>query len=393
MPKLTVLGIKAAGPGLHADIHGLYLRVSPSGARSWVFRYQRSGKRHMMGLGSTAVLGLREAREEAARLRLVLRAGRDPMAERSRPSGMTFREVADMFLASHEAGWRNVKHRQQWRNTLSTYVFPTMGDAPVTSIGVGEVMLVLDPIWREKPETASRVRGRIEAILDFAAAREWRQGENPARWRGHLKKLLPEKTKVRRVRHHPALPYGEVPGFMRELREQPGVAARALEFAILTAARTSEALGMTWTEVDIEKVLWTVPAERIKAGREHRVPLSGPALAIIEARPRLGPYVFQRAGRPLSNMALLMLLRRMGRSAITTHGFRSSFRDWAAETTGFPHEVCEMALAHAVGDKVEAAYRRGDLYDKRRYADVGGLCSVLSANREDLGLTASKAPI
>ncbi|MCH5374054.1 MAG: site-specific integrase, partial [Planctomycetes bacterium] len=282
----------------------------------------------------------------------------------------SFDECAAAYIAAHEVGWRNPKHRQQWRNTLSTYASPVIGRLPVADIDTDLVMRVLEPIWTSKPETAGRVRGRIESILDWAATRGYRTGENPARWRGHLDHLLPKRSKVRRVRHHPALPYSEIGGFVAGLRDMDSVAARALEFVILTAARTGEVLGVRWDEVDFETGVWTIPAERMKNGREHRVPLSRAALDVLESvRPlRRNDYVFpgNRPKRPLSNMALTMLLRRMGHDGITVHGFRSTFRDWAAEQTSAPREVAEMALAHTIGDSVEAAYRRGDLFEKRR---------------------------
>jgi integrase len=265
---------------------------------------------------------------------------------------------------------RRSTNRIQWPATLATYVNPIFGDLPVQAIDVGLVMKAIEPIWTVKPETASRVRGRIESVLDWATTRGYRQGENPARWRGHLENLLPKKTKVRRVKHHAALPYPEIPEFMVELRAQPGIAARALEFAILTAGRTSEVIGARWDEINLIERLWTIPADRMKAGKEHRVPLSDTALTIVTQMRGIshGDFVFPgtRVGRPLSNMSMLMTLRRMNRGELTAHGFRSSFRDWGAERTSFPAEVAEMALAHTVGDKVEAAYRRGDMFDKRR---------------------------
>jgi integrase len=283
---------------------------------------------------------------------------------------MTFREGAETYIAAHKAGWKNPKHAAQWPATLATYVYPVFGDLPVQAIDTGLVMKALEPIWTAKPETATRVRGRIESVIDWATARGYRQGENPARWRGHLENLFPKKSKVRRVEHHPALPYDEIGAFTASLRGQGGIGARALEFLILTAARTGEVIGARWDEFDLAQKVWTVPAERMKAGKEHRVPLSAPALAIVEAmrETRESEFVFPggKRGKPLSNMAMLKLLKRMGRDDLTAHGFRSSFRDWAAESTGFPSEVVEMALAHMVGDKVEAAYRRGDLFAKRR---------------------------
>jgi integrase len=271
-------------------------------------------------------------------------------------------------MAAHEAGWRNPKHRWQWSASLASYVYPHFGDLLVQAVDVGLVMRAVGPIWNTKSETASRVRGRIESVLDWATARGYRQGDNPARWRGHLENLLPKRSKVARVEHHAALPYPEIAGFMAGLRQQEGVAARALEFLILTAARTSEVIGAKWGEFNLAERLWTVPGERMKSGKEHRVPLSDAALAILGAPGEPAQCVFPggKAGSALSNMALLMTLRRMGHADLTAHGFRSTFRDWAAERTNFPAEVAEMALAHTVGDKVEAAYRRGDLFQKRR---------------------------
>jgi integrase len=283
---------------------------------------------------------------------------------------MTFRECAERYIAAHRVGWRNAKHAEQWRSTLATYAFPIFGDLPVQAIDLGLVMKAIEPIWASKTETASRLRGRIESILDWAATRGYRQGDNPARWRGHLENLLPKRTKVRKVQHHAALPYGRVGDFIQALQQQRGVAAMALELCILTATRTSETIGARWQEVDLRETVWTIPADRIKAGKEHRIPLSAPAVAILQklAAARSSDFVFPggKPGQPLSNMALLALLKRMGRPDLTVHGFRSAFRDWAAELTNFPREVCEMALAHAIGDKVEAAYRRGDLFAKRR---------------------------
>jgi integrase len=280
---------------------------------------------------------------------------------------MTFRQCAERMIASHEAAWKNPKHRAQWKATLATYAYPMFGDLSVAAVDNGLVLKVLEPLWTTKPETAGRVRGRIEAVLDWAKARGYREGENPARWRGHLDKLLPNRRKVRAVKNHAAMPYRDIPDFMAELRDHTGVSARALEFAILTAGRTSEVIGATWSEIDLKSGVWTIPASRMKAGKEHRVPLSAPALELLKALPREGQHVFMggRAGKPLSNMALLELMRGM-KPGFVPHGFRSTFRDWAAETTAFPSEVVEMALAHAISSKVEAAYRRGDLFEKRR---------------------------
>jgi integrase len=282
---------------------------------------------------------------------------------------VTFDECATAYIASHRAGWRNAKHAAQWTSTLETYASPVFGKVPVQAVDVALVMRVLEPLWSVKPETASRVRGRIESILDWAKVRGHRDGENPARWRGHLDHLLPARSKVRKIKHHAALPYGDVPVFMVALRGREAVAARALEFAILTAARTGEVLGTKWSEIDLTAAVWTVPALRMKAGAEHRVPLSAPALAVLRAMEKLrdGDFVFPGDRHAtLSNMSMLMLLRRMGHADLTAHGFRSTFRDWAAECTSFANEVAEMALAHAIDDKTEAAYRRGALFERRR---------------------------
>ena len=385
----------AAKPGMYADGHGLYLRIGSSGAKSWVLRYRNNGRRHDLGLGPYHLVPLAEARKRATEQRRLLRLdGHDPLLTRragrdqatlAAAKAMTFKACAEAYMAAHQAGWRNPKHRTQWTGTLNTYVYPHFGDLPVQVVDVGFVMKAVEPIWTEKPETASRVRGRIEAVLDWATARGYREGENPARWRGHLQNLLAPRSKVRRVEHYAALPYPEIASFMPELRRHEGVAARALEFAILTAARTGEVIGAHWDEIDIARRLWTVSADRMKAGREHRVPLSNRAVEIIAEmkKHRLDgqEFVFAGArGGPLSNMALLMTLRRMGYAALTTHGFRSTFRDWAAERSEFPSEVAEMALAHVVGDKVEAAYRRGDLFEKRReiMEAWSGFCSTSS---------------
>ena len=385
--KLSAVEVaKAKGPAVLHDGGGLYLRVSAAGARSWVFRFQLDGKRRDMGLGPFPDISLAEARAKAVAHRKQRHDGIDPLdakaaqrqAQRvSIVKGRTFREVAEEFISRNEAGWRNVKHRQQWRNTLATYVYPTLGDLPVSAIDAGLVVQVLDPIWTEKPETASRVRGRIEAVLDAATVRGFRQGPNPAQWKGNLAHILPARARVRKVEHHAALPFVDMPAFLTALRCREGMSARALEFAVLTAARTGEVLGARWDEINLDERLWAVPASRMKAGREHRVPLSDAALAVLDkVRPlalmrdgTLDPnaplFTGPRRALPLSNMVFLMTLRRMGRGDLTAHGFRSTFSDWAAERTNCPREVVEMALAHAVENKVEAAYRRGDLFDKR----------------------------
>ncbi len=388
---LTPLTVKNAKPGRHADGEGLYLLVKVSGARSWLFRFTLNGKTRDVGLSRCpeaivllektkgSELTLAQAREVAKSYWLKVQAGVDPLAERQREAaetlaaaqaahiaGITFKHVAEAHIAANEGSWRNAKHRQQWRNTLSTYVYPVIGDLPVADIGTAHVLQIVEPIWQDKPETASRVRGRIETLLDAAKARGYRDGENPARWRGHIAQILPARAKLSRG-HHKAMPYSQLPEFMGALRAREAMAALALEFVILTATRTSEALGATWGEVDLDKAIWTIPAARMKAGKEHRVPLPPRAIEILEAVKPLGKdWLFPAdKGGKLSGMAMSMLLRRM-KLDCTVHGFRSAFRDWSAECTSYAHEVCEMALAHSIGNQAEAAYRRGDLFDKRR---------------------------
>ncbi len=378
---LTPLGVKNAKAGRHADGGGLHLLVKASGARSWVYRFMLKGRSRDIGLGAAGSDGisLATARDLASALRLKVKAGIDPLAERHRKAaeaiasaqaaqiaGITFKAVAEAYIAANEASWRNNKHRQQWRNTLANYVCPIIGDLPVANIGTAHVLQILEPIWQDKPETASRIRGRIETVLDAAKARGYREGENPARWRGHIAQILPPRSRLTRG-HHKALPYATIPAFTVQLREREATAALALEFVILTASRTSETLGATWAEVDLNKAIWTIPAARMKAGKEHRVPLSPRAVEILEAvKPLQKVNLFPAdKGGKLSTMAMSMLLRRMKQDC-TVHGFRSGFRDWAAECTAYAHEVCEMALAHVVGNKSEAAYRRGDMFEKRR---------------------------
>jgi len=386
--KLSAIEVRQAkGPAVLHDGGGLYLRVSATRAKSWVFRFQLDGKRRDMGLGPYPDISLAEARARAAAHRNQRRDGIDPLdakaaqrqAQRvSVAKGRTFRECAAEFIEKNRAGWRNAKHAAQWGSTLEAYVYPVIGDLPVGAIDAGLVVQVLDPIWNTRPETASRVRGRIEAVLDAATVRSFRQGPNPAQWKGNLAHILPARRKVRKVEHHAALPFDDMPEFLAALRGREGMSSRALEFAILTAARTGEVLDARWGEFNLAERLWIVPAIRMKGGREHRVPLSDAALAVIdevrplaltrdgEPDPAVPVFPSLRRALPLSNMVLLMLLRRMGRGDLTVHGFRSTFSDWAAERTAYPREVVEMALAHAIGDKVEAAYRRGDLFEKRR---------------------------
>lgn len=378
--KLTTRVVSAANrPGLHSDGGGLYLQIARGGSKSWLYRFMLRRKSRDMGLGGIDVVSLSEAREKALEARKLVKDGIDPIdarkAQRARyavdaVSGRTFQYCADRYIASHEEGWRNPKHREQWRNTLSTYAYPVFGNVPVDAVDTAMVTEVIEPIWVTKTETATRVRGRIEAILDWAKARGYRAGENPARWRGHLENLFPKARSVRKVKHHPALPYEDMATFTKALREREGISARGLEFLILTAARPGEVTNAKWDDVDIEKAVWCVPGERMKAGIEHRVPLSPAAVAVLRDmdKVRTCDFVFpgQRDGRPLWTDALRRLLERMGHGRLTSHGFRSTFRDWAAERTAFPGDVAEAALAHTVGNKVEAAYRRGDLFDKRR---------------------------
>lgn len=365
--------------GLYADGLGLYLQVAEGGTKSWLFRFMKDGRARKMGLGPVHTVTLAMAREKATEARRLLLEGIDPIEARNETrqaarldaaKALTFRECAEKYIAAHSTGWKNAKHAAQWASTLETYAYPHFGNLPVASIDVGLVLKALEPIWNIKTETASRVRGRIESVLDWATARKYRTGENPARWRGHLDHLLPARRDVAKVKHHAALPYADVGSFVATIREMEGVTARALEFAILTAARTNEVVKARWQEVDLDARMWVIPAGRMKAGREHRVPLSDRAIEILVSLPREkgSDFVFigDKHGKPISNMAMLMMLRRMKRDDLTVHGFRSTFRDWAAEQTMYPNEMVEMALAHAVSDKTEAAYRRGDMLEKRR---------------------------
>jgi integrase len=375
--RLSALKVKAlAKTGRYADGNGLYLQVSQNHAKSWLFRFMRDGVARQMGLGSAAVIPLAEARARAIECRRLVADGHDPIVHRDaqhgrQAEGRTFSDVMALYLKGHEGGWKNAKHRQQWRNTLDTYALPILGAMSVAAITASDVLRVLTPIWQDKTETASRLRGRIEAILSYAKALGWRQGENPAAWKDNLAQLLPAKARVSKVEHHAALPWREVPTFMRDLHQRDGAAGQALRLLILTASRTSETLGARWCEFDLTRSLWIIPPDRMKGGREHRVPLSPDALAVLarlgsaDTKPNTFVFPGVKEGKPLSNMALLMLLRRMGRGDLTAHGFRSAFRDWASEATDHPNEAAEMALAHVVGDKVEAAYRRGDLFGKR----------------------------
>ena len=377
---------KGTTPGRYGDGAGLYLLVRSRHAKFWLFRYTRSGKMREMGLGPAkgrTALPLSQARAKARQLHAAVREGRDPLAEReaekakaqadaakAKAAAMTFVEVADMYIAAYEQSWRSLKHRQQWYSTLRDYVLPAIGDLPVGSVDTGAVMKIIEPLWREKTETASRVRGRIEAVLDYAKARRWRDGENPARWRGHLDHLLPQRSKVQRVEHHAALPWREIGAFMQWLRQNSGLGARCLEFLILTACRSAEVRGARWDEIDLTHAVWTIPAQRMKAGREHRVPLTEPAIAVLRAMAQLGAegFVFPglKAASTLSDVALTRTVHETGGHGATVHGFRSCFRDWAAEMTSYPYEIAEAALAHTFKTKVEGAYQRADLLERRR---------------------------
>jgi integrase len=377
--KLSALAVtKLSKPGYYGDGGGLWLQVAKSGSKSWIFRFKIAGKQREMGLGSLRTVDLATARTLARECRAQLLDAKDPIEVRKaarlaqalqRARSMTFDQCAMAYINAHKGSWKNAKHAEQWKNTLATYASPIIGALPVADVDTDLIVKVLSPIWGSKTETATRVRGRIESVLDWATVSRFRQGDNPARWRGHLENLLANPNRIAPVRNHPALPWREVPAFMVLLAQSRGIAARAAEFTILTAARSGEVRGATWDEVDLEAKLWTIPAERMKAGKEHRVPLSTAAVALLVALPHRKGLIFhgRYASAALSDMSLTAVLRRMGRGDITIHGFRSSFRDWCAEAVGntFSREVCEHALAHSLPDRVEAAYRRGDLLDKR----------------------------
>jgi integrase len=396
--RLSALDVTRKKVGMHLDGAGLYLQVTERG-RSWIFRYKSpvTGRTRDMGIGPTHTFSLARARELAMVARGQVKLGIDPIearkAERKAAKleaakAIKFEDAAAQFIKAHKAGWRSPKSEAQWKASLKTHAYPVIGNLAVADIGVAEIMRVLDPIWTEKTETASRVRGRIERILDWATVRGYRQGDNPARWRESLKTQLAARADVQTVTHFPALPYAEIGAFMDTVRARDGIAAKALEYTILTAARTGEVIGATWPEFDLTNAVWIIPAERMKVREEHRVPLSPPALAIIKAMQDAGgDYVFPggRRGKPLSNMAMLTLLKRMGRDDITTHGFRSSFTDWAMEQTNYANEIRESALAHTISNAVERAYRRGDLFDKRRRLmnDWAKYCNTVAAKRGD----------
>jgi integrase len=377
--KLTAVSIlRLKVPGYYGDGGGLVLQVSSSGSKSWLFRYSCAGRKHEMGLGSVRTVDLAGAREKAKRCRAQLLEGKDPLDERrtanttaalERGRQMTFDQCAAAYIDAHRSSWKNAKHAEQWENTLATYASPLIGVLPIAAVDTDLIVKVLSPIWKTKTETATRLRGRIESILGWATVSKFRQGDNPARWRGHLENLLAAPSKIAKIRNHPALPWSEISDFMIELGVAEGIGARAVEFAILTACRSGEVRGAVWSEIDFETKLWTIPPKRMKAGKEHRVPLSTSAVALLRSLVAVGEIVFPgaRSKTYLSDMSLTAVLRRMGRDDITVHGFRSTFRDWCSEAPGnsFPREVCEHALAHSLPNKVEAAYRRGDLLDRR----------------------------
>ncbi|MFM7698896.1 MAG: tyrosine-type recombinase/integrase [Limnohabitans sp.] len=394
--KLNPLMVaKATKPGYYSDGNGLYLQVSVSSSKSWIFRFTIKGKQREMGLGAVHTISLAEARLKAKEQRLMLVNGLDPITVReqareaevlARAKMMTFDECAAQYIAAHRNSWKNAKHAGQWETTLATYASPVFGSLPVAEIDLGLVMKVLNPLWAEKTETAKRLRGRIESVLGWATTSGYRQGENPARWRGHLENLLAAPNKIKPVKHQPSLPWKEVGQFMTALRQQDGIASRALEFLILTATRTSETLEARWEEIDLKAGVWVIPAIRMKAGIEHHVPLSTEAMALISKMPRVDKYVFTGStyGKPLSDMSLTAVLKRMHEAniksggkgwidpkednrRITSHGFRSTFRMWGAESVShsFPREVIEFALAHKLPDAVESSYQRGTVFDKR----------------------------
>jgi len=377
--RLTAVKVnKLKTPGMHADGGGLYLRVAEAGTKSWIFRFTQAGRLRDMGLGSVNDVSLAAVRRRAAECRELRAQGIDPITHHraavaqqraSDAKSLTFREAAERYIASHEAGW-TPKHHRAWTDTLRDYAYPVLGNLPVRMIDTPLVMQVLAPAWKTKTESANRVRGRIEMVLDWAKVSGFRDGENPARWRGHLDHLLPTRTKVRTIVHYSALPYAEIGAFMSRLRANTSITARCLEFIILTAARLSEGRFATWDEIDFESKTWTLPAPRMKSRKEHRVPLSRPAIELLkEMRTiRRGDFIFHgmREGQPVSQTMVLMLTRQCAGTQVSVHGMRSCFRDWAAEQTNYPREVAELALAHAVGDAVERAYQRSDLFEKRR---------------------------
>jgi integrase len=377
--ELTALAVsRLRDDGRHAvgGVDGLYLKIVGK-SRAWILRIMIADKRCDIGLGPFPEVTLAVARDIARDHRRTVRQGGDPLANRravraaqslERAAAKTFKECAEAYIEANKAGWKNEKHAKQWGTTLATYAYPVVGQLPVGGITIAHVLKILEPIWTTKTETASRLRGRIESVLDWARVRGFREGENPARWRGHLDKTLPAPSKVQKTEHHAALPYAELAAFIGDLRQRDGISARALEFSILCASRSGEVRNATWAEIDLAANVWTIPAERMKAGREHRIPLSAEAVSLLKAMPKIvgSDHVFPAPrGGSLSDMSLTGVLKRMKRGDLTQHGFRSTFRDWAGETTTYPREVIEHALAHQLADKAEAAYQRGDLLVKR----------------------------
>ena len=377
--RLSALKVeRAKEPGLYADGGGLYLRVAEGGSKQWLYRYTTNGRNRDMGLGPVRLLTLAEARErarEAGKLRL---DGIDPIAHKHAQRGAaivaaagakTFKECAEGFIKDNEKKWTHPKHRKDWERTLVRFVFPTLGNLPVASIDTPLVLKVIKPLWQRVPETASRVRGRIENVLGWATVHHYRSGDNPARWNGHLEHALPSRAELVKVEHHAALPYTQAVGFLAELRKDTSVAGRALEFLALTATRLGEALGATWSEIDLDARTWTIPGNRMKAGKEHAVPLSTAAIRVLKAMAavRQSDFVFPgfRQGQPIRPDAVRELLKRLAASDVTVHGLRSTFRTWAGEATAFAQDICEAALAHSQGKLVET-YQRGDLFEKRR---------------------------
>jgi integrase len=369
MGKLNSIAItKAKEPGYYGDGGGLWLQIAKGGSKSWVFRFTLNSKRREMGLGPLHTIGLADARARALECRKLVLDDKDPIEHRKLAKardGVTFDQCSAAYIEAHRSSWRNAKHAAQWEATLKTYASPMIGSLPVAAVDTAQVVRVLRPIWGTKTETASRLRGRIESVIGWATTSGYRAGDNPARWRGHLENLLAAPTKIAKVKHHSSLPWQEIGSLMSDLGDREGISARALEFLILTASRSGEVRLARWDE--ISDGLWTIPADRMKAGREHRVPLSRRAQNLLKELPRSSDYIFPgvRYDRPLSDMSLTAVLRRMDRNEITVHGFRSTFRMWTAEATTYPREVCEHALAHSLPDKVEAAYQRSDLFDKR----------------------------
>ncbi|SHE22072.1 tyrosine-type recombinase/integrase [methanotrophic endosymbiont of Bathymodiolus puteoserpentis (Logatchev)] len=364
--------------GLYGDGMGLWLKVTKSGTKSWIFRYTQNKKTVDLGLGSIITVSLPEAREKALEYRQALQSGLNPkrikqqaeLKQKQENNGLiSFEQCAHQYIAIHKDGWKNAKHAQQWTNTLKTYAFPIIGGLPVKDIDTALIMQVLSPIWTSKNETAGRIRGRIENILAWAAVHGYRSADNPAQWRGHLENLLAKPSKIKTVKHHTALPYSDMYEFIKALRAHHSTSAKALEFLILTATRTSEITGAQWEEIDLNQKVWTIPVERMKAGNEHRIPLSSRAVTIINEMVsiRQSDFVFAggRIGKGLSNSAMDKLLQVTLGYDCTVHGFRSTFRDWSAECTNYPRDLCEMALAHTIKNKAEAAYRRGDMIEKR----------------------------